>query len=115
MHSIVLTVHNKGWLLPNVLNGIKENTVENYELVVVLDGCSDESESIWQNFVDSNPNIKTKTVCTPDVFETKANNAGLKECEGDKVIIVQDDMIVKESGWNKRLEKPLTKIVFILE
>lgn len=111
MHSIVLTVHNKGWLLPSVLNGIKENTTGNYELVVVLDGCSDESESIWQNFVELNSDIKTKTVYTPDVFETKANNAGLKECEGDKVIIVQDDMVVKESGWNKRLEKPFDEFI----
>lgn len=106
MHSIVLTVHNKGWLLPLVLNGIKENTVGDYELVVVLDGCSDDSEECWNKFQNQNSSIKTKTVFTLDVFETKANNAGLKECEGEKVIIVQDDMVIKENGWNQRLEKP---------
>ena len=48
-----------------------------------------------------NKDIKIKIVHTPDVFETKANNAGLKEAEGDKLIIVQDDMVVKENGWNE--------------
>ena len=42
----------------------------------------------------------------PNVFETKANNIGLREAVGDKVIIVQDDMIIKEFGWNMRMEKP---------
>ena len=88
-HSIILTVHNKGWLLPRVLDGIKQNTTGSYELIVVLDGCTDDSESILNDFVKSNKDIKIKTVHTPDVFETKANNAGLKEAEGDKLIIVQ--------------------------
>ena len=111
MHSIVLTVHNKDWLLPLVLNGIKDNTLGDYELVVVLDGCTDNSEQSLNEFVKENPNIKTKIVFTPDVFETKANNAGLKVCEGDKVIIVQDDMVIKELGWNQRLEKPFDEFI----
>jgi glycosyltransferase involved in cell wall biosynthesis len=111
MHSIVLTIHNKGWLLPLVLRGIKDNTIGDYELVVVLDGCNDESEVILEKFIKNNTNIKTKTIYTPDVFETKANNAGLQECEGEKVIIVQDDMVIKENGWNQRLEKPFEEFI----
>ena len=40
-------------------------------------------------------NDKTTVIETPDVFETKANNAGLKFAEGDYAIIVQDDIIVQ--------------------
>ena len=105
-HSIILTVHNKGWLLPRVLDGIKQNTVGAYELIVVLDGCTDDSESIVDEFVKGNKDIKIKIVHTPDVFETKANNAGLREAEGNKLIVVQDDMVVKENGWNVRMQKP---------
>ena len=38
MHSIILTVHNKGWLIDKVIQGIKDNTVGEYELIVVVDG-----------------------------------------------------------------------------
>jgi glycosyltransferase involved in cell wall biosynthesis len=104
--SIILTVHNKGYLLPQVLNGIKTNTIGHYELIVVLDGCSDNSSEIINLFKKNNPKINIIITETPDVFETKANNTGLKLASGDIVIIIQDDIIVTEMGWNDRLTKP---------
>ena len=106
MHSIILTIHNKGWLLPRVLDGILNNTLGDYELISVLDGCTDESEIILNTFIENNPKIKTKILYAPDVYETISNNIGMKSASGDKVIIVQDDMVVQEKGWNQRLEKP---------
>jgi len=104
MHSIILTVHNKGWLIDKVIQGIKDNTVGEYELIVVVDGCTDNSEEVVKNNVQD---IKNYTVLfAPNVFETTANNMGLKQAIGDKVIIVQDDMLIKEVGWNLRMEKP---------
>ena len=104
MHSIILTVHNKGWLIGDVIQGIKDNTVDEYELIVVVDGCSDESETVVKECVQG---IKNYTVLfADDVFETKANNMGLRMAIGDKVIIVQDDMLIREYGWNMRMEKP---------
>ena len=103
MHSIILTVHNKGWLVEDVMKGIYENTHGDYELIVVLDGCSDNSEGIvLSNMKEENTTI----IYEDDVFETKANNAGLRIAKGEYVIIVQDDMIIREDGWNKRMEKP---------
>ena len=59
MHSIILTVHNKGWLIDKVIQGIKDNTVDEYELIVVVDGCSDESETVVKECVQD---IKNYTV-----------------------------------------------------
>ena len=108
-YSINVTVHNKGFLLEKVLNGIKNNTTGNYELVVVLDGCVDDSESIFDKFVASS-NISVKKLYAPNVFETKANNLAAKYSEGDYIIIVQDDMIIHEYGWNERMLKPIKSI-----
>ena len=105
MHSIILTIHNKEWLVQQVLDGIVKNTKGDYELIVVLDGCTDKSFDIVEDyFYDKKQNVKIAT--TPDVYETKANNVGLKSAEGEYVIIVQDDMIIKEEGWNLRMQKP---------
>jgi glycosyltransferase involved in cell wall biosynthesis len=104
--SLILTVHNKGFLLDNSLNRIKQYTKGNYELIVVLDGCSDDSEGKTLNFIKHNPDIKIKLEYAPDVFETKANNIGLKRAESDYVIIIQDDMLINEDNWNIRLIKP---------
>ena len=106
LHSIILTIHNKEFLLDQVLSGIKSNTTGNYELIVILDGCNDNSSLIVQKFIQENSDITTLVLQTPDVFETKANNVGIKTATGEYVIIVQDDMIIREMGWNRRLQKP---------
>lgn len=110
LHSVILTVHNKEFLIEKVLLGIVKNTIGNYELIVVLDGCTDRSFDIVKDFFEKyGKNVKYKIIETPDVFETKANNAGLKIADGDYVIIVQDDIIINENGWNKRMQKPFVK------
>ena len=95
MHSIILTIHNKEFLINQVLDGITKNTVGDYELIIVLDGCTDKSFNCVEDyFYETDKNVLICT--TPDVFETKANNVGLKSAKGEYVIIVQDDMIIKE-------------------
>ena len=104
--SLVLTVHDKEFLINDVLQGIKDKTVGTYELIVVLDGCNDKTPELVHKFKGANPEMKIKIAETPDVFETKANNAGLRLVESDLAIIIQDDMVMTEAGWNDRLTKP---------
>jgi glycosyltransferase involved in cell wall biosynthesis len=105
--SIVLTVHNQGDILEQVLEGIEDNTEGNYEIIVVLDGCTDNSEAVLDDYLNNSTITSRVTILHADnVFETKANNIGLREAKGDYVIIVQDDMVIKEKGWNTRMRKP---------
>ncbi len=112
MVSINLTIHNKAHLLPKVLEGIIKNTTGKYELIVVLDGCTDNSESELLKFMhDKNwptghETIFCKVFYENNVFETRANNTAAKNSKGDYIIIIQDDQIITEYGWNERLLKP---------
>ena len=109
-HSVVLTVHNKEKLI-KVLKSILKNTSSPFELVVVFDGCNDRSEEIAEKLFKRNiyKNVNKKILFADDVFETKANNIGLKECTGDVISIIQDDMVIKEPDWNINLYKPFKK------
>ena len=104
--SIILTIHNKGFLIDRVVKGIYENTSTPTELIFVFDGCTDDSEKKVES-IPTPPNFSVKKFYAPNVFETKANNIGLKAATGDYSIIVQDDMIIKEKDWNLRLRKPV--------
>jgi glycosyltransferase involved in cell wall biosynthesis len=108
-YSLNLTIHNKGFLVPSVLQAFKDRTVGNYEIVVVLDGCSDNSEEEVVKFFKENKDISHKIFYADNVFETKANNIAAKNSDGKYIIIVQDDMIVNEDGWNQRLATPVEK------
>ncbi len=105
-YSIVLTVHNKEFLIDRVIKSIVNNTVDDYEIIFIVDGCNDKSrEIIAQNIIDF-PLMKFYLKTTPNLFETRANNIGLRYASGKYCIIVQDDMIINERGWNERLSKP---------
>lgn len=105
-HSIILTVHNKDFLIEQVIDSIFQNTINNYELIIVLDGCTDFSEQKVMNKIKEKPNCKV--LYADNVFETKANNIGLKEAENQYCCIIQDDIIIKEYGWDQRMLKPFS-------
>lgn len=106
MHSIILTIHNKDWLVTQVLDGIVKNTEGEYELNIVIDGCTDKTFNVVEDYFYGRDVCPHTIITTPDVYETMANNSGLKNAKGEYVIIVQDDMIIKEIGWNERMRKP---------
>lgn len=105
--SINLTIHNKGFLIGDVLESIRLNTSANYELIIVLDGCTDDSEAIVDNFFKKNSNIKFKKIYADNVFEVKANNIAAKNSSGEFIIIIQDDMVIRERDWDRRIIKPM--------
>ena len=104
--SCVLTIHNKENLIENVCLGINNNLSElTKEIIIVLDGCTDKSEEIVKNILDKS-NKKIEYVYTDDVFELRANNAGLKKVTSNYALLIQDDMVVSEKDFDKRMIKP---------
>lgn len=103
--DIILTIHNKEDMIENVFKSIINNVSKKVkQLILVFDGCSDNSESI----IDSiECHIPIKKIHTPDIFETRANNAGLRESLSMFSILIQDDVIIKETNFDERLIKPL--------
>jgi glycosyltransferase involved in cell wall biosynthesis len=94
--TCLLTTHNKENMIESVCYGIINNISElTKEIIVVFDGCVDKTEDIVKR-IFNDVNVKIKYVHTNDVFELKANNKGLKEVTSDYVILIQDDMIIKE-------------------
>jgi hypothetical protein len=107
MVSIVLTVHNKDFLISRVCQSIIDNISEKTnQLIVVFDGCTDSSESLAKEILNNVTKIKIDYVYTNDVFEVKANNAGLKLVENNHVILIQDDMVINEKDFDLRMLKP---------
>jgi glycosyltransferase involved in cell wall biosynthesis len=100
--NVRAVVENAKPLTREILLAGKELTKE---IIVVFDGCIDQTEEIVKNTL-KDININVKYVYTDDVFELKANNSGLKEVTSNYVILIQDDMIVKEKDFDKRMLKP---------
>ena len=107
--SIVLTVHNKEDMIERVFTSIVDNISEKTkEVIVVFDGCTDQSENIVDRIIlQKNLNGMVRKLYTPDVFELRANNHGLKNATSTYSIIIQDDVIITERDFDIALVKPL--------
>lgn len=110
MHSVIVTIHNGARRIPSgeillekVLDGIINNTVGEYEVLCMLDGCTDDSDKVVDKYLDK---ANVRPIVLPDIFELRTNNAAFKESKGEYVIVVQDDQVISEHGWNQRMQKP---------
>lgn len=108
--DIVMSIFNQEKLIERVLGGIFKNTTTPFNLILVFDGCTDETQEIALAFIAKNKTpllADLRTAIAPNVYETKANNIGFKMATEDYLITLQDDMEIEEKGWERRLTFPL--------
>lgn len=108
--DIVISIYNQENIIKKVLAGVYSCTTTPYNLILVFDGCTDKTVENSQQFIDNNTSKFLKNIIATsanNVFETKANNIGFRLAKADYLITIQDDVVVEEKGWEKRLTYPL--------
>ena len=104
--SLVLSIYNQEPGIAIVLTEFLLNMSDNVkELIFVIDGCTDKTDEIVKEVLKG-ININTKFFYADNVFEVKANNIGFKAASCPWIITIQDDMIMTEKDFDKRLMKP---------
>lgn len=89
--SIVLSAHNKAHYLDVLLRQLRRSA-PGAELILVDDGSTDGTRAIMERHAD-------RLLVTGDVWEVRANNAGLAVAGGDYVAVVQDDDLILAANW----------------
>ena len=104
-NTIILTVHNKEKTINKILKNLFKYTSKiSVEIIIILDGCTDKTyKKVNEFFKFKNQLIKVRIIFTNDIWETKANNVALKEVKTEYATIVQDDMLIKQKNWDKKL------------
>ncbi len=104
-NTIVLTVHNKENTICNILEKLTKNTSHHTtKIIIILDGCTDKTEQKIKSFLTFNKTfLDIEIIFTDDIWETKANNLGLKTVKTEYATIVQDDMLILQKNWDQKL------------
>ncbi|MEK7464039.1 MAG: glycosyltransferase family A protein [Patescibacteria group bacterium] len=108
--DIVLSIYNQEKIIARVLSGIFDNTTTPFNLILIFDGCTDASMQIALDHVKKeNPPLMKEFITTTatNVYETKANNIGFKLGKEKYLLTIQDDIVICEKGWERRLTFPI--------
>ena len=82
--SVIVPVHNGEEYMRNGLESIIMQSFDNYELIIVCDDCSDNSEKIAREYTD-------KVIRTNYGRAGLARNAGIDAATGEWILFMDDD------------------------
>ncbi|MEK9131672.1 MAG: glycosyltransferase family A protein [Patescibacteria group bacterium] len=115
--DIVLSIYNQEEIIERVLYGIFKNTTTPFNLILIFDGCTDRTKPRALSYIKKiNGGLLKELIIkdTPNLFELRANNVGFKLAREKYLITLQDDMVIDDYGWERRLTYPLRQFDDIL-
>ena len=92
--SVVIPVYNSAEIFPELHRRLVEtlsDTVQSYEIIAVVDGCTDSSAEIIEMHTKENPNLKMIELSRNFGHQT-AITAGLELSSGEMVVVMDDDL-----------------------
>lgn len=87
--SIIVPVYNVEKYLKKCFESIINQTYTHYEVIIVCDKCSDNSEEIVDQYVKKYKNFKK--IYAENTGLGKARNIGVKEAIGDYILFLDSD------------------------
>jgi glycosyltransferase involved in cell wall biosynthesis len=100
MISVIVPTHNRRTLLEKKLRAL-ESQAQPFEVIVIADGCTDDTSKFLQNYKPSYPLRFLETSGKGAAF---ARNTGAKEARGERLLFSDDDVIPRE-GWLEAHQK----------
>jgi len=89
--SVIITSYNRSDVLKQNLNKFQEQTDKDFEVIVAIDGSTDNTVEMLQNY-QSDFTIKwIDTEETNKYCLAKARNMGILEASGQAVVVLDDD------------------------
>lgn len=82
--SIIIPAHNSESYIRKALDSIKSQVFTDYELIVVCDSCTDNTESIAKEYTD-------RVFTVQNHCDGPTRNRGIEEAHGDYVLFMDDD------------------------
>ena len=110
--SIIIPIHNQEGFVTKQIESILSNTLGHYEIITILDNCTDNSKEHLLDRIEIGPipeNLSSITVFENQagMFETSADNLGFTKARGEILIEIQADMEILTTGYNLNLAYPL--------
>lgn len=87
--SIILPVYNSEKTIKRTIDSLLQQDYENYEIIIINDGSSDNSDTICNKYKEKYKNIKYYYINNHGV--SHARNYGINKAEGDYIMFIDSD------------------------
>ena len=100
--NYIIPIFNKEDILPMTLEGIDRCASHNARIFTVIDGCTDRSEQIVDEFTRRTGRDVVK-IHMPDVHMLRSVNAALTQVEQGFSVVMQDDIILEDEKFEEKI------------
>lgn len=105
--SIIVPAHNSATFISNALRTVRMQTFKDYELIVVCDACSDDTEYVARAYTD-------RVLIVDHGNDGLARQAGLDVAQGDWVLFMDDDDEFRDADVLRDIDAELTDDIDVL-
>lgn len=98
--SVVIPTHNRADLLPRAIDSVLNQTYSNFEIIVVSDGSTDNTEEVVKSYSVKDSRIRFIGY-SPARGGNIARNTGIEAANGEYVAFLDDD----DEWMTEKLEK----------
>ena len=106
--SIIVPVYNAEKTLPRMLDAIKAQTFEDYEVILMNDGSVDGSEQVMRAYSEEDERFRVYSQENKGV--SAARNAGLDYAQGEYILFYDADDSVPEDAVQKMYHRAREKM-----
>lgn len=88
--SVIVPSYNGAHKLPNILEALKNQTIQDFETILVIDGSTDNTREVLESRDWGLQNLRV--IHRENGGRSIARNSGVKEAKSDLLIFFDDDM-----------------------
>jgi len=107
--NYIIPIFNKEDVLPITLEGVDRCASQNSKIYTIIDGCTDRSESVVDDFIQRTGRDVVK-IHMPDVHMLRSVNAALKQVEHGFSVVMQDDIIIEDDKFEEKISNLYKKM-----
>lgn len=89
--SIVVPMYNSSRTIENTLKSVTDQTFNDYEVIVVDDGSTDDSAALVEAFIRAHPDRAIALIRKPNGGVSTARNAGMRVGKGEFIALLDSD------------------------
>ena len=103
--SIIIPAYNVAQYLPQCFKSILEQKTEDYEIIIVNDGSTDNTQDVIDEFIATHPNVPITAIKTENFGPAHARNVGMDAAQGEYISFIDADDTLSPDMHTKMYEK----------